>query len=362
MEAMKKMRLTLIFTVLAAAMVLSSCAGGSLGPSNWPGVLVGDEVAYLAQGNYIYAINMADGSLKWKFPTEKPSAATTFYAAPVMTPDGELLAASYDHKLYSLNPETGLANWTFSEAKDLFIASPLVTSKGIYAPNADGNLYAVDFKGNKLWSFQTEQHLWGTPISDENCGCIYLPGMDHKFYAVDASDGSVRWESEDLNGALIAQPVYSDGVLFIGTFANQFLALSAEDGSQKWAFDSGGWVFGSAVLANDLVIFGDLGKNLYALDAEDGTQVWKKELDGPVYSAPLVKDDLVYVTVGNQSVYAFNLEGVSEWSRVIIEDAVVQGSPVDGGELILVPTSNLEQPLVALNPNGTTRWVFSVPK
>ena len=137
MKFMKKNRLILILGLLALTLILSGCAGGAaLGPSNWPGVLAYNEVAYLAQGNYIYAINLDNGTLKWKYPSENPNSATTFYAAPAITPDGQLIAASYDHKLYSLDPETGGVNWIFSEAKDLFVASPLVTSKGIYAPNA----------------------------------------------------------------------------------------------------------------------------------------------------------------------------------------------------------------------------------
>lgn len=358
---MKKIKLITILAVLAAALLLSGCAGGaSVGPSNWPSVLAADNVAYLAQGSYIYAINLDNGSLKWKYPSEKPNAGTTFYAAPVITADGQLLAASYDHKLYSLDPETGTQNWIFSEAKDLYITSPLVTAKGIYAPNADGKLYAINFQGEKIWSFSTEQHLWGTPISDEDCGCIYLPGMDHKFYALDADTGSVRWESQDLNGALIAQPVYANETLYIGTFANQFLALNANDGSTRWSFETEGWIFGGAVLTGETIIVGDLKGNLYALNAESGSQLWNKKVDGPVYATPLVKDGLIYVTIGTQFVYTFNLDGVAEWSQDIIDEATIQGSAVDGGDLILVPTSSLKQPLVALNPNGTTRWIFSV--
>ena len=366
---MNKIRLLIFLAVLASALLLSGCAGGAgIGPSNWPGVLAVDEVAYLAQGNYIYAVNMDNGTLKWKYPTEKPAASTTFYAAPVITPDGQLLAASYDHKLYSLNPETGAVNWTFNESKDLFIASPLVTTRGIYAPNADGSLYAINFDGQKLWSFKTNQHLWGTPISDENCECIYLPGMDHKFYALDAATGSVRWESEDLNGALIAQPVYANGLIYVGTFANQFLALEASDGSTRWSFETSGWIFAGAVKVNDLVIFGDLGEsdtldgNLYALNAQDGSEAWRLKLDGPLYATPLVKDDLIYITVGSEYVYAFKLDGSPEWSLDVIDEAIIQGAIVDGGEMILVPTSSLEKPLIGLNPNGTTRWVFSIPK
>lgn len=359
---MKKIRLLIILALLAGALLLSSCVGGAgVGPTTWPGVLASDEVAYLAQGNHVYAINLNGGTLKWKYPADKPTS-TTFYSAPVLAGTDQVLAASYDHKLYSLDTETGSVKWIFGEAKDLYIASPLVTEKGIYAPNADGTLYAINFDGQEIWSFASGQHLWGTPISDEECGCIYLPGMDHKFYALNADDGKVLWETEDLGGALIAQPTYSDGVLYIGTFANQVLALDAADGSTLWTFEAGGWIYGSAVVKEDLVIVGDLKNNLYALDRADGTQIWNKTLDGPVYATPLVKDESIYVTTGTELVYAFNLDGTSAWSQDVIDKAVIQGSVVDGGELILVPTSSVEQPLVALNPSGTIRWVFSVPK
>ena len=140
---MKISRLIIIsFLLILTAVLLSGCSGGALATS-WPGLLVDQNTGYLADNAFVYAVNLENGSLKWKYPADKAEKGKFFYAPPVMTEDGQLIVGGYDHVLYSLDKNTGAVLWTFptaggTGAKDRYIASPLVTAQGIFAPNADG--------------------------------------------------------------------------------------------------------------------------------------------------------------------------------------------------------------------------------
>ena len=163
-----KTKLLLISSLLILAVSLSACTSGSVA-SSWPGLTVDakNDTAYLAYNQYIYAIDLTTGMQKWKFP-EKGKAGQVFYAAPVLTSDGQLIVGSYNHSLYSLNPQTGLANtWSF-KTKNRIIASPLATENTLYAPVADGKLYALDTKLNQIWStpFSAKGAIWAQPAPD----------------------------------------------------------------------------------------------------------------------------------------------------------------------------------------------------
>ncbi len=107
---MKNSRLILLFsTLFILTILLSACAGGAGTATSWPGFTVdpNGQVAYLADAQYIYAVDLSNGIEKWRFPT-KGDPKVTFYAAPTLTSDGQLIVGDYNKVLHSLDPATGL--------------------------------------------------------------------------------------------------------------------------------------------------------------------------------------------------------------------------------------------------------------
>ena len=81
------MRKKLIFitTILLGAFLLSACAGGPVHGSTWPGLATDGNLAYLADGPFVYAINLEDGREVWRYPGERDNGLV-FYATPAVTP------------------------------------------------------------------------------------------------------------------------------------------------------------------------------------------------------------------------------------------------------------------------------------
>ena len=187
------------------------------------------------------------GAEAWRFPAEADNK-TTFFADPALTPDGQLVAPSYDHKLYSIDPLSGNDNWVFDGSTDRLIASPLITEQGIFQVSADGNVYALDFEGNLEWTFETGGPVWASPTMNESCTCLFVVSMDHHVYAVDAETGDLLWKSEDLNGAIVGKPAFDhNDTVIVGTFGSEVIALNAENGRVSWRFATEGWVWSGAI-------------------------------------------------------------------------------------------------------------------
>lgn len=359
----KNLLTTLVFTLLAV--ILSGCAGAAATTSGFGGVTHDGQTAFLAINQNVYAVDLASGLEVWRFPPEgeRADANRTFFSPPVLTEDGQLLASSYNNNLYSLNPSTGAVNWIFNggipgASNGRFIASPLATSEGIYAPNANGVLYALDLNGELLWTFESNGEQWSTPATDEACDCIYLSAMDHFVYAINAEDGSLLWE-KDMGSAMVGQPAVSDGVLYIGNFASQMAALDTSDGRIIWQQDLSGWVWAGPALFEDRLFFGDVDGNFYSLQASDGEILWQIKPDGPITSTPAVTESDVIFTTESGTVYSVNHDLQNNWMQTV--EGALYAAPVRTGESILVTPVQSDTLLVILNANGSIKTSFPPP-
>ena len=355
----------LIFTLLLilAALVLSGCTGGALA-SSWPGFTVSEGTGYLVDNTFVYAINLDNGSQLWKYQGEK---GASFFAAPGLTEDGQLIIGGYDHKLYSLDVNNGTLLWSFTQANDRYIASPLITPQYIFAPNANGTLYALDLKGNLKWTFKAGKSIWAQPATNSQCDCLFVPSMDHYLYALEAETGSLIWKSPDLGAAVVASPTFGeDGVIFVGTFGNEMLALDAKTGSIQWRAPATGWVWSPAAQQNGTIFFGDINGSFYALDTA-GKERWTPiKSDGSITGTPLIKDGLVYFGTDSGTIYSVTSEGsavpVSNLNSLVLNEKTVDGkifAPIlSYNDTLLITPSESDSLLVALTSTGSLKWSF----
>ena len=361
---MRPKHLPIISLVLFFSLFISACSSAVYSSTGWYGITANSDTVYLAAGTQVFAVDLNTHVEKWHYP-DKANAKIAFYSNPVLTSDGQLLIASYDHKLYSLDPaKNGSLNWTFSESKNRLVASPLVIKNVAYQPSSDGNVYAVDITThNAAWNqpAQTGGPIWATPATDGSCGCIYVASMDHRVYKLDASTGRLQVKSGDLGGAVVGTPaVGSDGTLYVGTFGKELLALDNVNLSVKWRFSTRDWVWAGPALANNVLYFGDLSGNFYALNAADGTTNFSVlQVTNPIVDTPLVSGDKIYFTAESDSIYIADTSG-GITSKVV--GGTIYSAPVLAGDTILVTPSNFTSQLAALSLDGTQKWVFPPPK
>ena len=364
---MKKKKL-LVFVFLLMTVALSACTGGSGLTTSWPGMTMDParELVYVANGQQVFAVSLANGTEKWRFPVE-PQNPPGFFAAPTLTPDGQLILGNYNKTLHSVSPETGVENqgsWPFLQATNRYIASPLADESGIYAPASDGTLYALDLTGKLLWSFTTEQSLWSTPLTDGKN--IYQPSMDHRVYALDKETGQEVWKTDDLEGAIVGKPALGDdGVLYVGTFGSEVIAIETNSGQVKWRTAVSDWVWGGPAVESDTLYFGDLDGYFYALDGATGNKRWQIDGNGDndtnITNPPLIVDGTVYYTVKNGTLYAVDVEtGNPLWNQPV--GGNLYGTPIDAGDSILVAPVNADALLYAVSPSGAIKWTFTPAK
>ena len=353
------LRLKIVLPLLAFGILSSACTGDSASvASSWPGLSADSETVYLAFGPHVYALQTANGRQVWKYPAE-PERNVAFYSAPVLSPDGsQLITGGYNNVLYSLNPDSGQPNgWAFQEAASRYIGTPLITADGIFAPSADGRLYALDASGSPLWPepFEAGAPQWSQPASSGET--IFTGSLDHNLYALNTATGQLRW-SVDLGGAVVGTPLLVDGVVYAGSFARQLFALDAETGDELWRFTANDWIWGGPAGEGNLILVADIQGHLFALDRESGEEIWRFEAEGGIYGSPLIANGLIFIGTDLGKVYAIDMQGRTEWVETLTTGQIYS-QPVLAGELVLFALVGGDNLVVAYDLDGSQAWSFN---
>jgi outer membrane protein assembly factor BamB len=367
-DLMKFNRVLFFVLVASLAVLLSAC--GTPPATNWPGLAADDTHIYLAEGQYVYLVQpangsevtiaTADGPIPARFP-QKAEGSKSFYAVPALTKDGQMVvgsAAQSEHTLYSIDPVTGATKWTFTGLKNPWLAGALALDDTIYAPAGDGKLYAFSLSGQKRWDLALSNHsLWTLPVTDGKL--IYLATLDHEVYAINP-EGQKVWKAE-LDNGIIGAPSILDGTLYVGTLSGNLYALNTADGSQKWIQKLEGNIWGTPASDGKTVYVGTVNGttgNFYLLNAANGAIVTTIGDQGSITAGPLLTTDQVIYVTETGLIQSLDLTGKPKW-QAKIENAKFYTTPLLMGNIVVIAPMNAKFLLVAYDLNGAQQWTFS---
>lgn len=363
-------KFVLVITILLGAVLLSACAGGPVHGTTWAGLAADANTAYLADGPFVYAINLKDGKEIWRYPGDR-DAKLAFNSNPVITPDGLVIigSAGTDYPLIALNPaninpDTKAPNevWKFTGARDRWMAAPLVLDNKLFAANSDGNLYILDLQDGQSVKEATVVklggRLWAQPTTDGER--VYVTSLDHSVTAVDTNTYEILWH-EDLAGAVPGSAVIGgDGMLYVGSLASQLERFDPVTGSHQPVLDAENWIWNTPSVDGDTLYFSDVDGNFYSFNTSTGSLNWKPvKPDGPITASPLLQEEHILLVTESGSVFAMGRDGSQLWTMEV--GGKIYTTPVTAGNLVLVAPLETEFYLTALDQNGRTspNWPFT---
>jgi eukaryotic-like serine/threonine-protein kinase len=350
-------RLILISLITLGTLVLSACSGSRTVSNNWHGLAADAERAYLSNGSLVYAVDLKTGKEVWHYPAEVNSKLM-FYAAPVLTADGQLLigSAGATHPFVSLDPATGAEKWAeaFTKGKGAWLASPLVLNETIYAPNTDGFLYILDLTGKEIADpIELTGALWSAPSTDGKL--LYVASLNHFVHIIDLASNSIVG-SIDMGGAVPSSPAVGNDGAYVGSFATTVEFLK-QNGNHEIIANAGNWIWGAPVLDGETLFYADLDGKVYSLDAVSGVQNWSVQPDGPVVASLVVAGDQIYVGTESGTLFALDLEGKTVWEKAV--GGKIYTTPVLSSDLILVAPYQADFNLAAYDMQGKQAWIFT---
>lgn len=361
-----------ISMVLLAAALLSGCAGGAVRGVTWPGLAADDNTVYLADGPYVYATNLKDGKELWRYPADRDNNLV-FYSTPVITPDGLVIVGSSgkNHSLIALNPtditqnanntKSPAAAWIFNEARDHWVAAPLVVDDKLFAVNSDGYLYVLDLQDGQstkkaVQAIRVGGRLWAQPTTDGER--VFITSLDHSVSAVDIETYKVLW-NEEIEGAVAGSAVLGpDGMLYAGSFASQLERIDPATGKREPALKAEYWIWSTPSLDGDTLYFADLNGNVYSFNTSTGRLNWPPiKPDGPITASPLIQNDHILIATESGSLFAIDRDGNILWTQEV--GGKIYTTSVAAGDLTIVAPLETDFYLAALDSNGRQVWTFT---
>jgi outer membrane protein assembly factor BamB len=244
------------------------------GPLRGAPTIAYDSAYVLSQDNQLYALNIADGSLRWQGAGSLEQAGVFGVAAPAVA-QGTVVAGFSSGELTAFRYENGQAVW--GDALTRTSISTAVT-----------NLSDID----------------AYPVIDN--GRVYAIGQGGRMVAIDLISGQRLWE---INVAGISTPWVAGDWLFVVTDDAQLLAIARETGRVRWMTqlpryrdeeDKKGpidWV--GPVLAGDRLIVANSEGHITNVNPIDGAIQSTVETKMPVSLPLVVANNALYVLHDN---------------------------------------------------------------
>ncbi len=312
---------------------------------------------------------LPNGTNKWDnlpnkgFFIQRPGIDSGFESSPSLSPDGNTVYIGCNNgDLYAVNAADGTLKWTFQTGPDHAIfSSPVVGRNGmIYigstnldAP-ADSTFYAVSPEGKQIWFNSIGDEMEASPVIGNN-GLIYYAALNGMLHAVSTVDGAEKWRFQ-LNGDVFATPaIGGDGTVYIGSDARELYALTPEEGHIKWQFPASPGA-GITLGVDSTLYVGSVettttGK-LYAIDSSGKLKPgWPLSFAGRILSVPALRTDGTLIFgCEDDHLYAINSDATVKWAATLDDD--VDSSPaIDTDGSIYV--GSLGGKLYKFTGNGT---------
>lgn len=272
-------------------------------------------VYFLSYDSNFYAVDAASGRLKWKFATggERRYAGTHLHYLQPATermPDpwdvylsspsvwnGAVYFGSSDGNVYALDAADGAVKWKF-QTGDVVHSSPAISDGILYVGSWDTYLYALDAaNGKEKWRFKTgddpDAHnhvgIQSSPVVAD--GVVYFGSRDAYAYAVEAATGKDIWKFSTQGSWVNNSPVVHEGRVYFATSVPGIVhAVDAKNGQAVFEVPAGGPVFASMSIANGILYMGNFTGKLTAIDLKAQKAAWTFETDGAKQNAAAISN------------------------------------------------------------------------
>lgn len=172
-----------------------------------------------------------------------------------------------------------------------------------HAPHHNAVFARAGFR--QRWSFNTGAKINGGLALSGNT--LLVDTFGKEVIALDARTGKVIWRQGAFKNILMSTPIVAQGLVFVGTGANDTLslglnpithiqyhnkavwgvpggdevvALTLRDGRPRWRYATLGEDMPSPVYYNGRIFFANGDWHAYALRADTGQEVWRREING----------------------------------------------------------------------------------
>ncbi|MCX6304903.1 MAG: PQQ-binding-like beta-propeller repeat protein [Bacteroidetes bacterium] len=263
----------------------------------------------------VYCIDLNTGKILWQkdvgkipgSPSQEPKTIReTGFCAPTMTTDGrrvyaifangDLIALDFDgNQVWTKN--LGMPQNHYGHSSSLIMYRDLLIIQ--YDQRGSGSVMALYGKtGEKAWQASRSVKIsWASPVI-VNTGkrTELILAADPIIASYNPADGKDLWQMNCISGEVGPSVAYADGVVFAVNDFSKLSAIAIGDPPKLLWEDSDYLSDIPSPLATGKFLFLVTSYGtVVCYDAKNGTKYWEQEFETPTYASPILAEGRVYL-------------------------------------------------------------------
>lgn len=259
---------------------------------------------------YLYCINRSDGNVLWRRNIYGGIAESILYDTDNIYFTSDLI--------YALNKQNGSIQWTYP--LDAYsVTKPILKDNAFFTATSGGTMYKVNvIDGSLQWVVNLPDFSWDNSITADDNGHLYIAVYhDSSINAYREDTGSLLW-SYRLHERSLSFNAYHNNVIFIADTGGYVYALNASTGTLLWETKIGYTCdISSPSISGGLLFIGtrDFEEGaLFALNETTGDIVWRYPIGASVTAPPTIADGMMLCGTDDWNLYAFDIGiGMGDW-------------------------------------------------
>lgn len=241
--------------------------------------------------------------------------------------------------VYAIDQANGSIKW-FYETKNSIKNNLIYQDKKIYAQDADGNVYCIDaVSGSLVWKKKADlTSSLGTSSGICLDGDSLFVGCAANVTALSAKNGDVLWNNNRGHGENSpAEFVVAGDKLLVNSHWDALVALDKTTGKQLWECKDEDIRFRSSTpaIVDDNTLFVADDDALMLIDANTGKMLDKKNIEDGNFSSsaqPLIAENIAYVPTATKGLLAYDLKAKKVLWETAVGQAMVYTAPYTKGD------------------------------
>jgi outer membrane protein assembly factor BamB len=294
--------------------------------------IAGDTVYFGSFDQYLYALKLSNGELKWKYKAGP-------FKSPPSVHNGAVYVGDEDGIFHCVNARTGKKKWTYDTESDISSGANFAGDYILFG-SYNEHLYCLTPAGKLKWKFKVP----GGPVMAAPAVIgqrTFVTGCDSTMHVLNVKTGK-EIDSLDIGGQTGASPAVAGDRLYVGTMTYKFLAIDWKKPKVVWRYKAAKRAleyYSSPAVTDKLVIVGNRDKLVHALSRKTGKEVWNYPTRGKVDSSPVVVGKRVYVGSLDGYLYVLGVDKGKLIQKIKLGRGIV-ASPAVAGNCLVIGTQN----------------------
>jgi outer membrane protein assembly factor BamB len=251
--------------------------------------LIQNGVMFVASAigkNTLLAYDLKTGGYRWRVRGDPIESG-------LLAGEGLLVAADIYGVVKAYRQESGEEAWSVTLGDRVSVQTTIlmIDGTGVFVADDSGMAHLLRLQdGAQLWKTKLSGPVYESPAAYGSL--IVVPTTRGALDALNAEDGSLAWTHSGSRGDMRFGSVAISGDLIVaGATDGMVRGLHPRDGHALWSVQIPDVVIAAPLISNGLVFVGSMGRKLYALDRESGAVRWETTLRGRIKSAMAIVDD-----------------------------------------------------------------------